>query len=314
MRLFDRVVRSPRELLARDPAGMRHRLPGVGIDAEAIQDCGLRYILDQETSRQCLGLVRRDVGLLLPSNPLLRLPAERFWIEWTGDPAPGSSFVPIMGALVDASPDGRSGRIAGFWEDENGQPGRCVAGIEFDLDRPLHAPTGCRTTLQLKHGELHHLNDMFRHMLLHLDPAWTAFMMKAQGAQEAYVRTLAEAAWHNLPFVLTFSALLNNRNVLDERPSEFAKLNRARSRRGRAPMLDHIEVRMTLGAEARSGAGQGAGLAARRLHHVRGHLVHRMGSIFWRTSHLRGDRSVSMARKTIRVGCAAPGGERKRAG
>jgi hypothetical protein len=41
-----------------------------------------------------------------------------------------------------------------------------------------------------------------------------------------------------------------------------------------------------------------------RLHHIRGHIVHRRGSIFWRHAHLRGDVAGAVGTRTVTVTAA----------
>jgi hypothetical protein len=84
--------------------------------------------------------------------------------------------------------------------------------------------------------------------------------------------------------------LLATRSGLPQRAQSFEQLNRRRLRRGKAALLDHIEVHAPLLPEYRDGP-RGEPHTARtspRLHHVRGHLVRRGSQIFWRVPHLMG--------------------------
>ncbi len=77
-----------------------------------------------------------------------------------------------------------------------------------------------------------------------------------------------------------------------------ARLNRARHKSGRAPLLNHIEVRAPLlpeYAEYRDSESHGARRGP-RLHHVRGHLVRRGSRLFWRVPHLRGSARSGMVK------------------
>jgi hypothetical protein len=293
---------------AQDWLGKPHRLRGVGGNADLLRSCELRYVLDAEASRQCADLVRADNGLLEPDSDLLRLPGELFWIEWIGETATASERPHRIGALVEASLDGRRGIISGYRCAADGQPDANVAIIQFDLDRPLPRPKADEPSAPIQHGTLSHLNGLLRHALLHIDPSWMPLVMsngRAGLRQRLY--ELGNASWFNLPFVLAFSAMLNSRDVVEQHPSDLARLNAARARRGRPALLEHVEVRLALNARQTGGSvGHGEAVrAAPRLHHVRGHLVQRRGRTFWRSSHLRGDQSGPPVKKTVLVSAGA---------
>jgi hypothetical protein len=103
-------------------------------------------------------------------------------------------------------------------------------------------------------------------------------------------------AW-DAPFVLAFLLLLSAKDATSLIPVSRAAINRKRLANGRAPLLDHIEVKASLDAVCRAEpADEGAGRQSPRLHHVRGHLVRRENRVFWRVPHLRG----SGCRGTVR--------------
>lgn len=307
MRLLDQVVRSPKEVTARDPTGRPHRLTAGGAKAGVIESCGLRYILDRNASQQCFELVTVDTGLLLPDSNLLRLPAEIFWLEWYLEPDGASGVAPRRAVLVEAAPDGRSGTITSFFEDQLGRADLIVLSTEFDLDHLLEPARHLGTSFRARHDTYPHLNPLFQHALFELDPGWAAYLRATKGAGfRQNLETLVDAAWGNLPFVLAFSAMLNSNGVLERRTSDLATLNKARTKIGKPPLLDHVEVRLRLGQPEIGAYGIMNGhRTAPRLHHVRGHLVHRAGKTFWRTSHLRGDAERPIAKKTVSV-TAAP--------
>lgn len=62
--------------------------------------------------------------MLDPANAFLRLPAQRFWLEWFRERLAPNSGVRLRqkaGCLLDAAVDGRSGTLRSFWIDEAGQ-------------------------------------------------------------------------------------------------------------------------------------------------------------------------------------------------
>jgi hypothetical protein len=112
--------------------------------------------------------------------------------------------------------------------------------------------------------------------------------------------------------MLTFLLLLATRPGLPRRPLMLERLNRARSRSGKAPLLPHMEVFAPLIPEYRSAAVEGSGRIRRhpRLHHVRGHLVRRGSQLFWRVPHLRGSSRAGVVRtRTVTWTVNGPGGD-----
>jgi hypothetical protein len=312
MRLIDRVVNSPPQFETTDAAGGLHRMAGVGAKSSAIKECALRYILDPNASDECMRLLTTDNnGLLDPASPLLRFPAETFWLEWFGTTAGH----PKWGVLVETGPDGRRGCLTVFFQDEFGRADTVGAFIEFDLDGLAGSAFGSNFSIQ--HDTYLHLNRLLACATGRLDPGWDRYF-RTRPAEE-YRRNLADVAqycWHLLPMTCAFAAMLNSVDILTEAPSNLERLNAARVRRGREPLLDHIEVSIRFG-QARDGlvrSGQLRTKSSPRLHHVRGHFVHRAGKTFWRSPHLRGDVEKPIVQKTVvvhggRLG-SAPGGRR----
>lgn len=90
--------------------------------------------------------------------------------------------------------------------------------------------------------------------------------------------------------------LLNSRNLTREEYQPVPeKLNKARAKQGKSPLLDYtkILIRLSHGLEKRVGAGDSRNGV--RLHAVRGHLKIRKSGVFWWSDHLRGDPSKGMA-------------------
>ncbi|MBA3678220.1 MAG: hypothetical protein H0W74_12605 [Sphingosinicella sp.] len=302
--MLDQIMLSPSEQNVLGRGGEHHLLPGTGSKSAILRDCGLRYIVNEEATQQCFELIRSDSGILDPANELLRLPAEYFWVEWLSENYAQSPDGHRLGALIEASPDGRSGMVTGFWQDYEGAPQVAMAVITFDLDYELFPPPGSRRILRLRHGVLPHLGPLFGHMLFHINPAWANYVrLEDPHGYDGRLRAQAEAGWFNVPFILVFAAMLNSEGILERRSADLVKLNSARVRRGRQPLLDHIEVSLSLGVGTRAGDDnlRVGGRIAPRLHHVRGHTVRRGSSIFWRSSHLRGNAERPILRKTVKV-------------
>lgn len=303
MRLVDQIVCAPTEVMARDSKGSKHRLPGVGAKATLIEQCFLRYIVDRAASQECLDLMRSDVGLLTAENVLLRMPAEQLWIEWVVEAATPTAAEHRVGALVESDTSGRRGTVTTFWRDRFGRADVCVAEIEFDLDHELSLTPNSPTVRRLRHSSLPHLDRLFRHTLLRVGLAWSRFMKANNSAgYQKNLSELAELTWFAFPFVLAFATLVNEERTFEQRGSDLSRLNLARLKRGRRPLLDHIDISMELGAVQGQGIGlSGGGRRKARHHLVRGHMVMRGGKAFWRSTHLRGDRTRPITQKTVYV-------------
>lgn len=268
----------------------------------AVQTANPRYVLDEYASMACIDLIRNADGLFDPASELLRLPSECFWLEMReeafcpGDRPEGGR----IGVLVQAERSGRRGFIRHF----SAKPDRVCQELpvwtEFDFDEP---PELSERSFKLAHGEFGHLAGLLEHVLVHLDRYWASSpaIAERQNPQQFF----AEAVWFDFPLIAAFASLLNSPGIVATRQSDLHRLNRARARRRRPPLLDHVEVRLVLGEEPRySASAANRHRTPPRLHFVRGHMVRRSGKIFWRASHLRGDTSKSILRKTVRVTAA----------
>lgn len=304
MRLMDMVAQTTRPTIVTDELGRTHRFDAVARAAPVVRDCPVRYVLDLATSAQCRDLVRDAHELFRPEDPLLRLPAERFWLEWYSDPddegVEGRSE-DRMGVLVEADASGRRGTLRVFVPRENAVHGSW-ASVAFDLDGGVAVPKGSPTLFRVKHQEMVHLNALLDHAALDFGTDWGSYMAAwTPAGRMRCVSATAASAWWAFPVALAFSAMLNSGGLLEGRPSDLQRLNKARVTRKRAALLEHIEVGMTLGfATAADGASHlDHHRRAPRLHYVRGHLVRRSGSTFWRQSHFRGDATLPLARRTV---------------
>jgi len=301
MLLADRVAQSALE--AKSLAGAASIF-----DADlmtAVQAANPRYVLDDIAAAACADLVRGADGLFEPTSELLRLPAECFWVEMReeavqGDERPGASRI---GILVQADRSGRAGFIRHFASRPDGGCIEYPVWTEFDFDQP---PQLCERSFELEHGEFRHLSNLLKHAVVHLDRHWAANPAAGRpGGRGSPLQLFGEAVWFDLPLVAAFAALLNSPGIVATRNSELQRLNRARARRNRPPLLEHLEVRLVLGAEHPAPSDASGPLRTPpRLHFVRGHLVHRHGKTFWRGPHLRGDTGAAILHKTVKVTAA----------
>ncbi|MXO86520.1 hypothetical protein GRI38_10835 [Altererythrobacter aurantiacus] len=266
--------------------------------------CPLRYVLDIDASLQCADLIRDCPELMSLEKDVLRLPASDFWLEWFCEPEePGSEISGLrLGCLARATEDGRSGTLVPFYAAADGAAKRLPGTIEFDLDRDV--PRSALGSRNFTHRLFPHLDHILRHAFIVMDERWVAKASKKGLATLQNMLTLeAEGTWFYLPYLLTFSLLLNSPNVVQTRNGVSASVGSG------APIkavTDHIEVSMHLGETRRqSNAGEWASSRASRetprLHLVRGHYVSRGEKTFWRTSHLRGNGEWAGFYKTVNV-------------
>ena len=304
MRLVDKVMQSPSTFEVAEPSGMR-TVTGAGSIAHELRDVRLRYILDRDASRRCSELIFSPGGVLTVDDEIVRMPAPRFWLECypDGPPAGPRDTRPEMrlGFLVDASSDGRSGQITCLAENMSGSASLLAGFVEFDFDNPS-VPAKPMKRYRMRHDENAEIAAFLEHARLVIRDEWIAHIQSLATPYDSFVARQAEMIWFALPIVRSFSALLNSPRILRERPSSLQRLNVARSRSGKPPLMDHIEIGLNLDPKENEGkAGWSNGhRSAPRLHFVRGHRVTRAGQTFWRNSHFRGD-GVEEPIKTVRV-------------
>jgi hypothetical protein len=299
VKLLDQVVQAASTLDLRDPTG-RYQAPGAGEIAPRLRASPIRFVADERVSACCASLIGTDRGMLAGENEFLRVPAPLFWLEWSDGIGRDDVSGARTGLLVEADTSGRAGRITTVWEQKVGEPVIAQMLAEFDLDAPALADRGGNCAYSLMAGT----HPLAPHLLLHIQPGWRSYFARHdECATHHAVTAIAANILPGIEFLLVFSALLAERACLRPRATDLLRLNRQRSRHGRAALLDHVEVALDLTPEpAAMGPGAGTREAA-RLHAVRGHLVSRGGQTFWRRSHLRGDplrpgpvRTVQVAR------------------
>ncbi len=300
-RLVDKVISSCDAITVSAAGGKRFTLAGVGARANDIRTVYSRYVLQRDVSDWCCELVRSSDPYLHPNNPFLRVPSERFWLEWAGE-GPGQGRI---GTLVYAARNGRSGVITGYYERTDGQADLLILDFHFDLDGPIAGETNDIDRFRFRNADHPQLDSLFVHAVAVLDPSWTPYLRHTRrGTLRQAVTECIASSWYLLPFVLAFSALMQSQGTLRAIPSDLARLNRRRSRQGRPELQEHLEVRLDLSrqtAAVERGATPGSSRAAPRLHYVRGHVVHRNGRSFWRAPHLRGRADAAIKTRTAHV-------------
>lgn len=254
---------------------------------------------------------------------LLHVPAETVWIEWCEAPwraelalygfdidATGTERSGRRGAFIQSSTDGRRGLIRTFWSDKDIATDVMASSMEayFDFDTadgddPRPMDDEYRPTVSVSDG----INgDLLRQCVrFRYERSWDAYYREAHcsvESKQAIARHAVGTIAADIPVLFAFMLLLGTRFGVSHRSQSCQRLNRSRVRAGKLPLLDHVEVHSPVFAPHRfaAAANEGMGRRARRLHHVRGHLVRRGNTMFWRIPHLRGTaRSGSVRTRTV---------------
>ena len=326
MRLLDHIAQCTVPFMVRQNCGTLWRLSGASDYATLLARCPLRYVLADELVRTCTALAYSDGDELAGCLDLLHIPAEQLWIEWNDAPRraelaralPGGAFaagpeILRAGTLVSAEPNGRRGSLRTFWlaRDEPAEPLLAAVETLIDLDGGL-ATAPAATLLEgrtVAVGEARHppLDALLRCAGFRLEPSWLRYYtsLDCDAATRAQIvqRSLA-AVVCDLPVLLALFLLMSIRADLVQQPVVPQQINAKRLRLGKVPLLEHIEISSPVfacGAAPYAAAGAAARRAP-RFHHVRGHIVRRRNTVYWRGPHWRGHvRLGSVRSRTVEL-------------
>jgi hypothetical protein len=321
MRLADRITQCRTPFIVQNTInGTFQHLSGAATFADEILACRTRYVLCDDLTRLCAALAYSKGSRTLACADLLRVPAERVWIEWCEAPwiaeltrygfkTDGQSLTGgRRGALIQSCATGRRGLIRAFWA--NGDTaldvlaGSMEAYFDFDTgqgEAPAAPDASDRPTISVSDHGFAEADILRRCFRFRYERTWADYYANTAltpEQREAVARHALGTIAIEIPLLLTFFLLLTTRSGLPRRPLMLERLNRARVRSGKAPLLEHMEVFAPLIPEYAPSSGTGAGVEwrPRRLHHVRGHLVRRGSQLFWRVPHLRGSRRAGVVR------------------
>jgi hypothetical protein len=318
MRLLDRIVQTPEPIVVTHPGeALPQRLPGTDGLAAQVAASPLRYVLADEVTELCTRLAFEENSILGSSVDIIRIPAPLLWIEFT-DAARHEAFTAIgqpeaanpfpgrrVGFLVTSDDTGRKGDIAVCWEEQGCGPSVAPFTVEYDLDNPsfAEAQAGSDTVIGIAVRDTPAVVDLFARIRFRLRPEWSAYYAARAGNRYSDVINQAvRPIVVDVPFFAVFCLLLSSRHALRQEAVDRSRLNAARERRGKSPLLDHVELTMNLMGSSGAGHGDAAGRSSPRLHFVRGHLVRRGDTVYWRSPHMRGNAAVgSIHSRTISV-------------
>jgi hypothetical protein len=324
MKLVDRLAQYRAPLIVKDTAsGILSHLNGAAEFASRVAQCPIRYVLSDDLTRLCTALAYSKGSRTVACADLLHAPAETVWVEWCEAPwraeleqygfgvdAADTHRAGRRGAFIQSSTDGRRGLIRTFWSDKEMAAGVLASSMEayFDFDTPVGedphpVDDEYRPTVCVSDGTS---GDLLRQCLrFRYERTWDAYYQQSHcslASRQDIARHALGTIAIDIPVLLAFLLLLGIRSGVSHRPQSFAQLNRSRARAGKMPLLDHVEVHSPVLPPYRiiGAGGDGLGRRARRLHHVRGHLVRRGNKIFWRIPHLRGSsRAGSIRTRTV---------------
>jgi hypothetical protein len=328
MKLADQIAqfRAPFLVQSDSPAGVM-RLNNASDCAVEVANAPIRFVLSDDLTQLCTALAYSKGARTLACADLVRVPAETVWIEWCcaawqselalygfHAPPPNGIHGGRRGALFRASRDGRRGSLRTFWTGTlEGDVLASSVEAYFDLDTPEGEEPECQEPEFAPAGEFQRrvadqessadiLSRCFR---FRYERSWAKYYGGAgleATAREALWRHSLGTIAIDIPVVLAFFLLLATRSGLPQQKQSFERLNRSRAKLGKAPLLEHVDVRAPLLPEYRSESQDEPDGVRRspRLHHVRGHLVRRGSQLFWRVPHLRGSvRHGSVRSRTV---------------
>jgi hypothetical protein len=314
MRLLDLIAQGQTESIQ---IGAGRTLPGAECFREALRTCPIRYVLADELARCATQLAFSEGDRLTSCLDLIHVPARTLWIEWTDSVRRGQlaaisphaaqgSEAQRAGALLRATADGRAGEIRTFWSTDTQLAYVSPLIIRFDLDGVSEQTSGADPVIGsgwatvTATGEPG-LEQFLQHLQFHFDREWAAYYREGCETHEmrdAVLRSNLATCAFDPPMLFAFLLMLSAQNALPQRAIAVDKLNRARLRSGKAPMLEHIEVSAPLYSSSTASAPGMRGFERRgpRLHHVCGHIVRRGSAVFWRVPHLRGSARLGQVR------------------
>jgi len=285
--------------------------------ARRMAECPLRFVLGDDLTRASAELAFADGTRLAECLDLLRMPAPQMWIEWNDEvhkrviyeTRSAAEFdrdaaARKVGMLLQASADGFYAVGRTFWTNARDDEGAEVtlSPLETHIDlrgefaqAPLDQDALSGGFIDVTDGEDPAVASLLDHVRFRFEDSWAAYY-RAAAADAAFRRRLIHASLaavvRDAPFLLAFMLLLSAKDATRRLPVSRLAINRKRAALGRAPLLDHIEVKASLDAVCVADPNEGSILRqAPRLHHVRGHLVRRDHRVFWRVPHLRGNAS-----------------------
>lgn len=304
MRLLDKILQTATPFRVSVPEHSEPvTLSGAADIAPLIKEAPLRYVCDADVTALC-SQAAQDFPMLSRCLDLARAPASQMWIEWDesvriaiarGEKEIRAQSNRRAGMLIQTGESGRCGLIQSCWTslDADGEIDVAPIIVQFDLGDPGYAANGGEDCIDLSAIAPADLRPVLSRLRFRVRPDWFRYYQQ-RCPGDILRRTLVRAARavaFDFNYLMAITLLLSiEAGPLDHRRIDRSMLNRSRMARGKPALLDHVELISLMGRDSYEGHDADAtGGCSRRLHIVRGHLVRRGGSVFWRRSHWRGD-------------------------
>jgi hypothetical protein len=314
VKLLDCIAQSRAPLLVAEDNGAIYRLTSACDFSGAVEGCPLRWVLQDDLTRTCAEIAYSDGQQLSDCLDLLRVPAQRLWVEWADEPrrsrlwhanaestaADGSSYALRAGALIEADCAGRRGVMRTFWTHSARPDEPLVGALEthFDFEGSLPHAGKPADMFEGRFGGVtaalaRPLDSVLTCVRYRFDPSWLKYyrqMQLSNAARDRILRDSLATVANDWPLLLALLLLLACPGELQMNPLSLQRLNAKRRGAGRPALLEHVEVSAPVLSSAKisAPAGEAGWRRGPRFHHVRGHLVRRGDALYWRAPHWRG--------------------------
>jgi hypothetical protein len=275
-------------------------------------------VLSDELVRLCAELAYADGDQVGGCLDLMHIPAAQLWIEWDEavlrahvsqllDIGAGADDHRRGGALIIAQARSRSATMRMFWNTRAEPQQVFVGAVEaiLDLDQPVSTGTWedvfSGSLVSVRDPQSSSVDKVLTHAGFRLDPAWRRYYastVTSPAMRSQVVRGCLSGIAFDIPIVTALLLLLALRVELPRKTISVERINRKRALRKKLRLLEHIELSCPLFPQPPSANSLHQELWRRsaRFHHVRGHLVRRQDTIFWRRPHWRGHIGLGSVR------------------
>lgn len=308
-----------------------HLAPGSGMDIKSVIPLiqgSQKFVLSPNFAAVADALSTDYAGLVRVFERC-RLPYPCTWIEVAHLDRPGFAAAPIhapefqirprrVGFLLTSTRDDLSAWKAHlFWNLEDAVCSCAALAMEYDMCRPFtnvtHAEDRPYENVMLRRQPTAHPGWNMANMTVrtamvnHTHPAWPDYGLPSPAGipldeiERFYtlVSELARSDWAGeAAYLLAVIGLLNARNAVEVELVDNKKLNKARVKRGKLPLLSHKILKIAHRQIKRvPGEGRTGDREPMRQHFCRGHFKARKSGIFFWSPHLRGDPSRGRVEK-----------------
>lgn len=151
-----------------------------------------------------------------------------------------------------------------------------------------------------EHEAIHKLLDTMIYTLVPQMQAAYDRIAEAKGVDvaESLVLTNRSDITGEINYVIAALCLINSKNCVDMIGSDLGRINKARAKARKQPLVSYSTVALKLSkADERTAAASGMTKAQIRQHIVRGHFKIRSTGVYWWRPHIRGASDVGEVRR-----------------